>query len=477
MQDLSDKTILDRVNHIFDRQKKNSLILRGESLSNRIKRLRSLKKWIDSNDKMIQKGIYDDFKKPAGAVDVSEIYPVLTELKDAIANLKRWVKDTKVDTSVAYLGTAASVKYEPKGVCLIISPWNFPFLLTVGPLISALTAGNTVIIKPSEMTPHTSEIIDKMIGDLYKEDHVAVFKGDAAMSQMLLKLPFDHIFFTGSPQVGKVIMRAAAEHLTSVTLELGGKSPTVVDETANIRDAAQKIAWGKFINNGQTCVAPDYILVHESIQDQFLSELRQYVSRLFDAGNQGFKQSEDYARVVNQKHLIRLLELVDDAVSLGAKLAIPKEVDEEDCYLSPVILTQVSFSARVMQEEVFGPVLPVLTFSSLDEVITQVNEQPKPLAFYYFGRSRKTCKKLLSQTSSGTFCINDCVLQFGHPHLPFGGVNNSGIGKSHGKYGFLAFSNEKAVLRQRVGLTTTKLVYPPYGKRTQLIGTLLKKYF
>lgn len=436
-----------------------------------------MKKWIDSNDKMIQKGIYDDFKKPAGAVDVSEIYPVLTELKDAIANLKRWVKDTKVDTSVAYLGTAASVKYEPKGVCLIISPWNFPFLLTVGPLISALTAGNTVIIKPSEMTPHTSEIIDKMIGDLYKEDHVAVFKGDAAMSQMLLKLPFDHIFFTGSPQVGKVIMRAAAEHLTSVTLELGGKSPTVVDETANIRDAAQKIAWGKFINNGQTCVAPDYILVHESIQDQFLSELRQYVSRLFDAGNQGFKQSEDYARVVNQKHLIRLLELVDDAVSLGAKLAIPKEVDEEDCYLSPVILTQVSFSARVMQEEVFGPVLPVLTFSSLDEVITQVNEQPKPLAFYYFGRSRKTCKKLLSQTSSGTFCINDCVLQFGHPHLPFGGVNNSGIGKSHGKYGFLAFSNEKAVLRQRVGLTTTKLVYPPYGKRTQLIGTLLKKYF
>ncbi|MEO1098987.1 MAG: aldehyde dehydrogenase family protein [Bacteroidota bacterium] len=477
MQDLSDKTILDRVNHIFDRQKKNSLILRGESLSNRIKRLRSLKKWIDSNDKMIQKGIYDDFKKPAGAVDVSEIYPVLTELKDAIANLKRWVKDTKVDTSIAYLSTTASVKYEPKGVCLIISPWNFPFLLTVGPLISALAAGNTVIIKPSEMTPHTSDIIDKMIGDLYKEDHVAVFKGDAAMSQMLLKLPFDHIFFTGSPQVGKVIMRAAAEHLTSVTLELGGKSPTVVDETANIRDAAQKIAWGKFINNGQTCVAPDYILVHESIQDQFLSELRQYVSRLFDAGNQGFKQSEDYARVVNQKHLIRLLELVDDAVSLGAKLAIPKEVDEEDCYLSPVILTQVSFSARVMQEEVFGPVLPVLTFSSLDEVITQVNEQPKPLAFYYFGRSRKTCKKLLSQTSSGTFCINDCVLQFGHPHLPFGGVNNSGIGKSHGKYGFLAFSNEKAVLRQRVGLTTTKLVYPPYGKRTQLIGTLLKKYF
>ncbi|MEM1407414.1 MAG: aldehyde dehydrogenase family protein [Bacteroidota bacterium] len=477
MQDLSDKTILDRVNHIFGKQKKNSLILRGESLSNRIKRLKSLKRWIDSNDKMIQKAIFDDFKKPAGAVDISEIYPVLTELKDAIANLKRWAKATKVDTSVAYLSTTASVKYEPKGVCLIISPWNFPFLLTLGPLISALAAGNTVIIKPSEMTPHTSDIMDKMIGDLYREDYVAVFKGDAAMSQMLLKLPFDHIFFTGSPHVGKVVMRAAAEHLTSITLELGGKSPTVVDETANIRDAAQKIAWGKFMNNGQTCVAPDYILVHESVQDQFLSELKKYVSKLFDTGNQGFKQSEDYARVVNQRHLTRLLELVDDAVSSGARLAIPKEVDEEDCFLSPVILTRVSFNTRVMQEEVFGPVLPVLTFSSLNEVITRVNEQPKPLAFYYFGRSRKTRKKLLSETSSGTFCINDCVLQFGHPHLPFGGVNNSGIGKSHGKYGFLAFSNEKAVLRQRVGLTTTKLVYPPYGKRTQLISKLLKKYF
>ncbi|MEM6522741.1 MAG: aldehyde dehydrogenase family protein [Bacteroidota bacterium] len=472
-----DNGVKERLNVVFERQRIRAIDQRSKPLTSRIKRLRDLKHWIEDNGQLIQKAIYNDFGKPPDSVDLSEIYPLLTELKDAINNLRSWARDTKVDSSIAYLSTTSSVKYEPKGVCLIIAPWNFPFLLTLGPLVSALAAGNTVILKPSEMTPNTTELIDRMIGDLYKEDLVAVFKGDSMMSQELLKLPFDHIFFTGSPQVGKIVMTAAAKNLTSVTLELGGKSPTVVDETASLNDAAQKIAWGKFMNNGQTCVAPDYVLVQEKVHDKFVEALQCKTRDLFDSEKKGFNKSSDYARIINKRHWKRLIELKDEVIQKGGQLEMGGEVNETECYLAPTILSNIPKGSGIMQEEVFGPILPVTKYNSIDEVIEKVNHEPKPLAFYYFGKSSKNRERLLRETSSGTFCVNDCVLQFGHPHLPFGGVNNSGIGKSHGKYGFLAFSNEKAVLRQRVGFTTTKLVYPPYGKRTRLILKLLKKFF
>ncbi len=466
-----------RARRVFEGQNKQALYQRTEPLSSRMQRLRALKDWIQKNEYLIQKSIYKDFKKPAAEVDMTEIYPVLTELKDALRHIKKWSRKIPVDSSVAYLSTVSHVRYEPKGVCLIIAPWNFPFNLTIGPLVSAIAAGNTVMIKPSEMTPHTSELIDKMVGEIFKEEEVAVFTGDVKVSQDLLKLPFDHIFFTGSPAVGKIIMKAAAEHLTSVTLELGGKSPTIVDNNAHIKDAAEKIAWGKFMNNGQTCVAPDYVLVHRSVKQPFVEALKAKTQRLFSTNSQSQENLRDYARIVNHKHYSRIQNLVEDAVQKGASVAFGNVMQEEECLITPTVLTDVPMDVGIMEEEIFGPVLPVIEFDDFDETIDIINNKPKPLALYYFGRSKKRRERLINSTSAGGVCINDCVLQFAHPHLPFGGVNNSGIGKSHGKYGFLAFSNEKPVLKQRIGFTTTKLVYPPYNKGVKVILNLLKKYF
>ena len=451
--------------------------MRSEKISQRAHRLKVLQLWIEKNQKPIQDAIYRDFKKPAVEVNITEIYPVLTEIRHSLENLNNWVKSTKVDAPLSLIGTTSYIRYEPKGVCLIIAPWNFPFNLAIGPLVSALAAGNTVVLKPSELTPHTSELIDTMIGELYKEDEVRVFNGGVDVSQELLKLPFDHIFFTGSPAVGKIVMKAAAENLTSVTLELGGKSPAIIDQTSNLKDAAEKIAWGKFINNGQTCVAPDYVLVHQSISDAFTKQLTYAIERLFNSEKQGFNSSADYARIVNKKHYDRINDLIKDALENGAELMMGGEASADENFIPPTILTGVANNAAVMQEEIFGPVLPVQTYNSIDEAIELINSKPKPLALYYFGKHASNRKLILNNTSSGAVCINDCVLHFNHPNLPFGGVNNSGIGKSHGKYGFMAFSNEKPVLKQRVGLTTSKTVYPPYNNRVRQIVNLLMKYF
>lgn len=462
---------------VFDKQQAKVPAMRTEKLRVRIQRLKKLQLWIEKNQKPIQDAIYRDFKKPALEVNISEIYPVLTEIKHALHHLRMWAKPKKVDAPASMLGTTSSIHYEPKGVCLIIAPWNFPFNLAVGPLISAIAAGNTVILKPSEMTPNTSDLIDTMIGDLFTEDEVRVFNGGVEVSQELLKLPFDHIFFTGSPAVGKKIMQAAAENLTSVTLELGGKSPAVVDETARLKDSAEKIAWGKFINNGQTCVAPDYVLVHPAVKDEFINQLKQATHRLFNHSGQGFEQSKDYARIVNESHFERVSSLIKDAVEKGADIALGGNLIAEERFVPPTILTNVPDNARVLEEEIFGPVLPVLEYSSITEAVQAINNRPKPLALYYFGSHGKNKRMILNSTSSGAVCINECVLHFNHPNLPFGGVNNSGIGKSHGWYGFLAFSNEKPVLRQRVGFTTTKMIYPPYNNTVKNIVKLLTRYF
>ncbi|ELR72786.1 Aldehyde dehydrogenase [Fulvivirga imtechensis AK7] len=468
---------IDTYSEVFRKQRAKALTLRTERLNERTKRLKKLQLWIEKNQKAIQDAVYRDFKKPALEVNITEIYPVLTEIKHALLHLKNWAKPKKVDAPVSMLGTTSFIRYEPKGVCLIIAPWNFPFNLAVGPLVSALAAGNTVILKPSEMTRYTSELIDSMIGDIFTEDEVRVFNGGVDVSQALLQLPFDHIFFTGSPAVGKHVMRAAAENLTSVTLELGGKSPAIVDETANIKDTAEKIAWGKFINNGQTCVAPDYVLIHPLVKGAFIDQLKLASQRLFNHDGQGFQQSKDYARIINNNHFNRLDGLIKDAVEKGANIVMGGNLVSEDRFIPPTVLTDVAEDARILEEEIFGPVLPVVEYSSIEDVIQTVNNKPKPLALYYFGQSNKNKRAILNATSSGAVCINECVLHFNHPNLPFGGVNNSGMGKSHGWYGFLAFSNEKPVLRQRIGFTTTKTVYPPYNNRVKSIVKLLTKYF
>jgi aldehyde dehydrogenase (NAD+) len=424
-------------------------------------RLQKLRRWIHRNRRLIHEAMHSDFRKAAVEVDAIELFHVLNEIKVALRGLDDWVKPKKIDAPITMLGTRSWIQYEPRGVCLIISPWNYPFSLAIGPLVSALAAGNTVMVKPSELTPHVSALISSMADEVFNDDTVKVLEGGPELSQYLLTLPFDHIFFTGSPAIGKVVMKAAAENLASVTLELGGKSPAIITESANIREAAQRSVVAKFVNNGQTCVAPDYILADEKIAPKLVEELIAQTRELF-AGNGNFETSASYCRIVNERHFLRLSELVQDALQAGAKPAWSGKTDPVTRFFHPVILTQVPMHARLMNEEIFGPVLPVITYKNLDEAIAIVNSKPKALALYVFTQQKAVSDKILDQTSSGGVCVNDCGIHFLHHNLPFGGVNNSGLGKSHGYYGFLAFSHEKAVLKQKNGFTSVKAFYPPY---------------
>jgi aldehyde dehydrogenase (NAD+) len=474
---IEQKAGLEQISGVFNRLQRARVGFRKEPVASRGKRLEALRSWIKANRPAIQRAIFNDFRKPAAEVDTTEVFPALDEIKLALDNLDRWTKPTKVDAPFTMLGTRGMVMYEPKGLCLIISPWNYPFNLSIGPLVSALAAGNNVILKPSEHTPHTSALIKKMIEEIFDANVVSVFEGGPEVSQALLKLPFDHIFFTGSPAVGKVVMKAAAENLTSVTLELGGKSPTIVTSSARMKDAAQRIAVAKFINNGQTCIAPDYVLVDERIAPEFITKLKEQTLKLFSGKDKNIQTSPHYARIVNQKQFDRLNALLQDAINKGAKLELGGPVEPGERFIHPMILSQVPGDSLVMEEEIFGPILPVLTFQSFDEVIETINKKPKPLALYFFGSGQKELQRVKQETSSGAICVNDCAIHFLHHNLPFGGVNNSGIGKSHGYYGFMAFSNEKPVLKQLNGLTSFSLFYPPYTPLVQRIINWMLKLF
>lgn len=477
MEIAAEKANTDVISEVFDRQRKRSLLLRYEPLSARKYRLQALHDWILANRERIEKAVHADFRKPFLEADISEIYPALAEARHAIKHLGEWARPSLVDAPLAYLGTRSEIRYEPKGVCLIIAPWNYPFNLCVGPLISALAAGNTAMLKPSELTPSTSALIRDMISELFSDDLVAVVEGGPDVSTRLLSLPFDHIFFTGSPAVGKIVMKAAAENLASVTLELGGKTPTVVDESAAIRDAAKRIAFGKFLNNGQTCIAPDYILIEESVKASFIAELKRNILLLFADATDLDESSPHYARIVNRRHVGRLNALLQDALQRGATLELGGPVNEETRFIHPMILSNVPMESRIMEEEIFGPLLPVVSYRTLQDAINIINGKPKPLALYIFSSRRAVRESILSQTSAGGVCINDCLMHFTHPNLPFGGVNNSGIGKSHGHHGFRAFSNEKPVLKQKNGFASPYLTYPPYTPGKKKIIDFLLRWF
>jgi aldehyde dehydrogenase (NAD+) len=456
--DTSDKNTLL---HFFTNLKKRSYALKTEPVKLRKARLQKLRAWIHANRKKIHEAMFNDFRKAASEVDGIEIFHVLNEIKLALDNIDNWSQPKKIDAPLTMLGTRSHIQYEPRGICLIISPWNYPFSLATGPLVSALAAGNAVILKPSELTPHVSALLAKMADEIFEKDVVTVCEGGPETAQYLLSLPFDHIFFTGSPAIGKVVMKAAAENLASVTLELGGKSPVIITDSANVREAAQRSAVAKFVNNGQTCVAPDYVLVDEKIAERFVHEFIEQTKKLF-AENGNFEASSSYCRIVNDRHFVRINELIQDALNNGAKLVWGGKTDQGSRFIHPMVLAQVPLHARLLQEEIFGPVMPVLTYKNLDEAIAFVNSKPKALALYVFTRKDKVRERILSETSAGGVCVNDCGIHFLHHNLPFGGVNNSGIGKSHGYYGFLAFSNEKPVLRQKSGFTSVRVFYPPY---------------
>lgn len=474
--ELSEKpTEFKQIEGIFSVQKNTSQRLRQSTVAERITKLNSLKKWIRNNKEVIRKAIYKDLGKPHLEADITEIYVVLSDIKFACNGLAKWVKPKPVKIHWPLIGSRSYIQYEPKGCALIIAPWNYPFNLAIGPLISAIAAGCTAVIKPSEIAPHTSAMIAAMIVELFRKDEVAVVEGGKETAEKLLSLPFDHVFFTGSPQVGKSIMKAASEHLSSLTLELGGKSPVIIDQGCNLAEVAERVIWGKFINCGQTCVAPDFIMVHEGDLESLIKELKKQVANMFNADGKGTAQSPDYGRIINEHHLNRLKGLLSDGLAKGAKVEYGGEVMHEHLYMEPTFMTQLGPNMDLMEQEIFGPILPILTYSDLNQVINYLNAKPKPLAMYIFSEESFFADYLLEHTSSGTAVINDCVLQFGHPGLPFGGVNSSGIGKAHGHFGFLAFSNEKAVLKQKTGLTSSKILYPPYGfKEKKILGFFMK---
>lgn len=476
MEQITIDTTSEVITSTFRLQQEAVLVRRKESLNVRKERLESIRTWVKRNKTRIQEAAYADFKKNATEVDLIEVLHVLDEIKVAVNNLDIWARPVKVDATLPMLGTRSEIRNEPKGVCLIIAPWNYPFSLTIGPLVSALAAGNTAILKPSEMTPNVAALIQQMIEELFRPDEVFVCVGGPDVSKYLLSLPFDHIFFTGSPAVGKEVMAAAAKNLTSVTLELGGKSPTIVTRSANLRSAAERTALAKWINNGQTCIAPDYVLVESAVRDEFIREVSAAARRLF-APDSEFASSSSYCRMVNSRHYGRVQELIADALQHGARIVSGGKSNATDRFIEPVVMDNVPWESRMMQEEIFGPVLPVCTFERLSDAIVLINSKPKPLALYIFSTKRSEQEEVLMSTSAGGVCINDAALHFMHHRLPFGGVNNSGIGKSHGKFGFEAFSNQKPVLRQRTGLTSARALYPPYTAFSQKIMDWFLKLF
>ncbi|MFK7951590.1 MAG: aldehyde dehydrogenase family protein [Ekhidna sp.] len=465
-----DATVQSQIHDLFHQVKKKSTELRTSTLKERREKLKRLEVWVLNNRTKIQDAVGQDLQKPRQETDLTEVFVVLSEIRKARKNLKNWMSSKPAATAPTYLGTKASTYPEPKGACLIIAPWNYPFQLAVAPLVSAIAAGNTAIIKPSEYSENTSQLIKEMSDALFEESEVSTVLGAVNESQELLSLPFDHIFFTGSPQVGKIVMKAAAKHLTSVTLELGGKSPTIVDETASIKDAATKIAWGKWLNAGQTCIAPDYLLVHESVKDKLVEELVVQSMKIY-------RRKESYSGIISRHHHNRINDLMADAVEKGANIEFGGKSDRENLRFTPTLLSNVSKDSIVMQEEIFGPILYLIEYTNLSDAIQIVNENEKPLALYFFSKDSSNIKKVKKETSAGMMAINDAVLQFVHPNLPIGGVNNSGIGKAHGYAGFLAFSNEKAVLKQRIGFTMAKSVYPPYSKFKNFMIDVMVKYF
>lgn len=441
---------------IFATQQTSFLRHGAPSYEQRKASLKRLLTAVQANEREIVAALKSDLQKPEVETLVSEILTVTEDIRHTISNLKRYMKPTSASPSLMMAGTQAWVHREPMGVVLIISPWNYPFNLCMIPLVSALAAGNRVIVKPSELAPSTSALVKKMLGELFQEDEVAVIEGGVDVSTELLSLPFDHIFFTGSPRVGKLVMAAAAKNLTSVTLELGGKSPMIIDATADLELSARKLVWGKCFNAGQTCIAPDYVLIEGSVHDRFVEMVKaELKERITTSG--------DIASIINRTHHVRLQGLIDDAVKHGAT-AHRHEVHGSDTHLDPVVLTGVTDTMNVMTEEIFGPIIPIQAWTDEAAMVAHIRALPDPLALYIFSKDRAFADRVIARTAAGATCINDVMAHFSHPNLPFGGVNGSGIGKSHGEYGFVAFSNERAILKPRFGIDGFKILLPPYGK-------------
>ena len=446
---------------LFALQQANRWRVARTTARERVAKLERLGAAVAARRDEIAAAAFADFRKPAAEVEITEVHPVLAEVRLATRHLARWMRPRRVPTPLLLFGTRSEVRPEPKGVVLILAPWNYAFSLVVSPLVAAVAAGNCAVLKPSEKTPHTSAFLKRFIADLFDESEVAVLEGGAEAADALLDLPFDHVFFTGGTRIGRKVMAAAARHLATVTLELGGKSPTIVDETADVRAAARRVVWGKFLNAGQTCIAPDYVLVHTSREAEFVAEARAALAALYGATAEAHAASPDLCRIVDDGHFARLADLVARTVARGAKVEAGGAAAAGERYLEPTILSGVPFDAPLMEEEIFGPVLPVLAYTDLDAALERIRPLGKPLALYVFSRRRATVEHVLASTTAGATAVNATMLAYANPYLPFGGVGASGQGSYHGEWGFRAFSHERAVLRQREP-ALVRLLFPPY---------------
>lgn len=459
---------------LFQKQKDRQLKIGSTNYKHRIEKLNKLQFAIEKTyRRQIREALQKDLGKPKVESELTEIYQIVGEIKHAKKYLHKWMRQQKVKTPIAMIGSSSYVLYEPKGVCLIISPWNFPFNLTFGPLVSALAAGNTAIVKPSEMTPNSSALMKTIVENLFDVSEVALVEGEVEVSTQLLKLPFNHIFFTGSPNVGKIVMTAAAKHLASVTLELGGKSPTIVDKSANLDKAAKKIVWGKFMNAGQICVSPDYVLIDTNIKTEFVEACKKWIIHYFSPEP---KKSNSYGRIVSPKHFERLKSHIQNAEDLNATIEVGGETETSTQFIAPTLVSNLSEASTLLNQEIFGPILPIVTYNSLEEAIEYINSKERPLALYIYSKKRSTIQNIIKRTKAGGTCVNNNVVHYSNHNLPFGGVNNSGIGKSHGFYGFKAFSNQRAIVKQHT-FGVNELLFPPYSRFKEKLAKATVKWF
>jgi len=449
-----EKTTFEEVDNLYQKQKAFFASHQTKNIHFRLEKLRMLKFAIEKYEPKIIEALWKDLRKSKEEAKLTEISIVTREIDHHIKNLKKWAAASGVSTPLFLRPSSGKVYTEPLGNAFIMAPWNYPFQLLLNPLVGAISSGCCAVLKPSRETANVSAVMKEMIRDCFNEEYIAVVNVDHEVGTHILNKPFDIIFFTGSTRMGKIVMKAAAEHLTPVVLELGGKSPCIVDEKANINIAAKRISWGKGINAGQTCIAPDYLLVHESVKDELLQKTASQFEEMYGTDIQ---KSGYYPRIVNQKSFDRL---EDQLQKTKGKIICGGKTDRNALYIAPTILDGIEPGDVLMQEEIFGPLLPVMTYSNLEEAISYINSKPKPLALYYFGKKEKA-EEVLKKTSSGGSCINDTLMHIGNHNLPFGGVGHSGQGRYHGKESFLAFSHLRAVVNSPTWIDFA-FRYPPF---------------
>ncbi|MBC3759678.1 aldehyde dehydrogenase [Hyunsoonleella sp. SJ7] len=456
---------MDTIQNIVDAQRQCFRSQKTKNISCRLSLLRDLKTELLNREKQIYEALYADFKKSEFETYLSELGLVVSELDLAIKKLKKWARPKRVSSSLLTFPSRDYIYKEPYGTVLIIAPWNYPFLLAIEPFIMAIAAGNTVVLKPSELTTNTSTLISEIIGKVFPPEIAICVEGGVETSTELLAQKWDYIFFTGSPKVGKIVAKAAALHLIPTTLELGGKTPCIIDGTVDLKLVARRIVWGKLLNGGQTCIAPDYVIVKSSTKDTLIEVLKNEIIRRYGINPQ---KSIDFPRIINSRNLNRLKELIaQETVIFGG------EIDATDSYIGPTLIDNPGLKSPIMTEEIFGPILPILTYETKKDIEEIIWNLERPLAFYIFSKNKDFVAETIEKFNFGGGAINDTMVHFGNPNLPFGGIGNSGMGKYHGKHGFDTFSHEKSILKRGTWLDMP-FRYPPYSSKLNFLKKVFK---